>query len=403
MLVYFLVTTLSAHAMAYRWAAPDAALATWSPRARRGRLPFAVLPTEAESNAALHSLLTAAGRPAPQRVSELTAGFCNWVYKVENDGEPPVVAKLFSPLAKLRLPPSHRGLGDELAGQRDLGPRLLHRDSEGLITTYVEGQELCEADVHSPSASGRLLTGLADRVASLHAAPLSDELSADGVVLWLFLERMLAHIGEAPETLPDGVTHAMLESECSRMRDAFETFELPVVNGHGDLKPTNVMATSTLLREGGGGGGGPGSSGGAAGGDAAAITFIDFELSGLHYRGYDLFKLFRTALPAPSATNREAFLAQYGRASSSPTALLHAETAAFEPLSWLEAAVFFFFAIREFPEEAHRWEALAAHRWGKYLESRHLVGEGGSAVIALKAARAGSEPVAGGAWARELF
>ena len=25
------------------------------------------------------------------------------------------------------------------------------------------------------------------------------------------------------------------------MREAFETFQLPVVNGHGDLKPSNVM------------------------------------------------------------------------------------------------------------------------------------------------------------------
>ena len=50
------------------------------------------------------------------------------------------------------------------------------------------------------------------------------------------------------------------------------------VLGHGDLKPSNVLR----LRRGG-------------------ITFIDFELAGPNYRGYDIFKLFRTSkLPAAS-------------------------------------------------------------------------------------------------------
>ena len=54
------------------------------------------------------------------------------------------------------------------------------------------------------------------------------------------------------------------------MRDAVEACTHADVLGHGDLKPSNVLR----LRRGG-------------------ITFIDFELAGPNYRGYDIFKLFR--------------------------------------------------------------------------------------------------------------
>jgi len=238
------------------------------------------------------------------------------------------------------------------------------------VTAYLPSKELSEADVHAADAPEWMLTGLADNVARLHSAPPPDEL-AGSVALWQFLERMLCHIALAPERLPPGVSYAMLEGEAARMRELFEAFHLPVVNGHGDLKPSNVMLAHDQS---------------AASTDA--LTFIDFELGGPHYRGYDLFKLFRTNRPSgPSAANRDAFLSHYGGKVGTRAALLQAETAAFEPLSWLEAAVFFFFAIREFPEEAHRWEELAAHRWSKYLDSRHLVENGGAAATALRAAR----------------
>lgn len=82
------------------------------PQRRVARSPAAasVLPAECGENGALLRLLRAAGSDRePTRVSELTAGFCNWVYLVELaaplQGESSVVVKLFSPLAKLRLTP----------------------------------------------------------------------------------------------------------------------------------------------------------------------------------------------------------------------------------------------------------------------------------------------------------
>eukprot|EP00967_Tisochrysis_lutea_P137535 scaffold246911_cov33-Tisochrysis_lutea.AAC.3 len=61
----------------------------------------------------LSCVLQAAGvASSPERVTQLTSGFCNAVYLVEMareqqiGGERIVVVKLFSPLAKLRLSPA---------------------------------------------------------------------------------------------------------------------------------------------------------------------------------------------------------------------------------------------------------------------------------------------------------
>ena len=151
------------------------------------------------------------------------------------------------------------------------------------------------------------------------------------------------------------------------MRRRCDALNLPLVYGHGDLKPSNVMECAA-----------------AAGG----VCFIDLELAGDHYRGYDLFKLFRTS-EQMSRANLRAFLRDYlaataaadddegragaeapasaksaksARSAKSSAALesslrldeLQAETYASEPLSWLEAAVFFLFAIREYPSQVRR-------------------------------------------------
>jgi hypothetical protein len=83
-------------------------------RAVRSLPGLCKLPTGCgEGEATLVRVLSAAGFDRePQRVSELTAGFCNSVFLVElpSDArigdETVVVVKLFSPLAKLRLRPS---------------------------------------------------------------------------------------------------------------------------------------------------------------------------------------------------------------------------------------------------------------------------------------------------------
>ena len=157
-----------------------------------------------------------------------------------------------------------------------------------------------------------------------------------------------------------GIPLAAVEAEVARMRERFGELQLPVVLGHGDLKPSNVMAGAAAPP--------PGAD--------EAVSFIDFELAGAHYRGYDLYKLFRTSGEL-SQPNLRAFLRAYldevrgacdlsddgGASRELELDEVQAETYAAEPLTWLEAAVFFLFAIRQFPDEAPTWAPLAAQRW----------------------------------------
>jgi thiamine kinase-like enzyme len=229
------------------------------------------------------------------RLTEMSAGFCNWVYRAEVEGSPrPVVVKLFSPLAKLRITPMKRGEGDETASAEGFGPRLLYRSTEGLITEYIEGETLTERDMHAPSSSLPAL--IAPRLAAYHGT----RSCGSNPILWAFLDAMLESIAKAPSALPAGLTVEGVRGEVDRMRRRCDALSLPTVRGHGDLKPSNVM-----WRRGGGAGG----AGAAADGD---ITFIDFELAGCHYRGFDLFKLFRTN-GAFSQANMRAFLQKYVR------------------------------------------------------------------------------------------
>lgn len=98
----------------------------------------------------LHAFLLEAGFTCkPEAVEEMSAGFCNWVYRV--DMPPPtgsLVVKLFSPLAKLRLAPELRGLGDFVAGESGIGPRLHFRNADGIISDFIPGKTLTESDIH---------------------------------------------------------------------------------------------------------------------------------------------------------------------------------------------------------------------------------------------------------------
>ena len=148
-----------------------AGYAAFRPRAAP---PRAVLPTEDESAAALSLLLSEAGLPPPDHVSELTAGFCNWVYRVDYPAPTgSVVAKLFSPLARLRLSPAMRGMGDARAAAEGLGPRLHYLSTEGLVVDFVQGAELTEGDIHADAAlRPRLLGTIASHLAQLHSLRL---------------------------------------------------------------------------------------------------------------------------------------------------------------------------------------------------------------------------------------
>jgi len=374
-------------------------------------------PEQSAQREALARLLAGAGLPDDGAITELSAGFCNWVYRVDYPAPTgSVVAKLFSPLARLRLSPAMRGMGDARAAAEGLGPRLHYLSTEGLVVDFVQGAELTEGDIHADAAlRPRLLGTIASHLAQLHSlrlphtrmpaagaagsaaalasaavarheadAATSAEAAAGGgggsgggggggeaaeaVALWAFIRKMLAHIRSAPESAvaSAGIPLAAVEAEVARMRERFGELQLPVVLGHGDLKPSNVMAGADAPP--------PGAD--------EAVSFIDFELAGAHYRGYDLYKLFRTSGEL-SQPNLRAFLRAYldevrgacdlsddgGASRELELDEVQAETYAAEPLTWLEAAVFFLFAIRQFPDEAPTWAPLAAQRWERCAAS----------------------------------
>ena len=90
--------------------------------------------------------------------------------------------------------------------------------------------------------------------------------AAEAVALWAFIRKMLTHIRSAPESAvaSAGIPLAAVEAEVARMRERFGELQLPVVLGHGDLKPSNVMAGAAAPP--------PGAD--------EAVSFIDFELAG---------------------------------------------------------------------------------------------------------------------------
>ena len=248
---------------------------------RRHALPCATLPSGGDQQKALVNLLQQAGIvDEPERVEELSAGFCNWVYRVDlperADADAcSMLVKVFSPLAKLRISPPQRGQGDERAGEGGLGPRLHFRSADGLISDFVQGSTLSEPDIHARSPW--LLRRIAKNLAELHSLALPravpDDTGRPPVVLWQFLHTMLAHVSERPETVPSGVHLQQVVDEVERMRSRFDELGLPVVLGHGDLKPSNVMTLSPHARD-------------AAPRLSSGVCFIDFELAGAHYRGH---------------------------------------------------------------------------------------------------------------------
>ena len=214
----------------------------------RANLPDGIEPLEG-----LSSLLRDADIVEPETVVELSAGFCNWVYRVDLPEQADasacsVLGKVFSPLAKMRIAAPDRGRGDELAGEAGLGPRVRFRSEDGLITEFVPGSDLSERDIHARTPW--LLRRIASKLAGLHSLALPHPAAdgdgtgsaADGtakppVVLWEFLNSMLAQVAERPQTVPEGMCLQEVADEVARMRTRFEELGLPVVFGHGETPP----------------------------------------------------------------------------------------------------------------------------------------------------------------------
>ena len=352
---------------------------------------------------ALRSLLDGAGLlpdadGLPAAPDELGRGFCNWVYRAElagsgNDGAV-VVVKVFSPLARVRVDRAVLGSVDVLASGAGIGPRILHRGPDGIVMSLVDGSVLTEQMVHDEAEGGGrgelLCRSIGAALAGLHCSPLPGEFgpsspesesegggSGGNNMLWTTLDRMLGYVADADDAsgfgsipsavLEAGWSHRALSEEVREMRDALEPLGLTSVLCHGDFKPSNII----LGRRTGGGKG-------------EEVVVIDYELSGPGYRGYDFCKLFRTGQAEQSRRNMRAFaeaylglLAEPGGAqeetippSKAEIDAVLAEMELFEPLTWLEAGIFFLFAARGDPSDQDKWVALALDRLGHYARSK---------------------------------
>lgn len=300
----------------------------------------------------------------------LTAGFANTVCAATYCGQA-VVLKRYKALVFLRLSEHAVGAVDVLAGAHGVGPHVFLSSKRGLITQMLPGKTLEETDVHGPSADAEQMLGrAASAVAFLHG--LSPPPECEGApMLWRTIDKMMEVAARRTSPWPPQLPRLdAMRTAISQARVALDQLCPAVVLGHGDLKPSNIIASDGDLK------------------------LIDFELGGPNYRGFDLMKLFRTER-VPSAENMRFFMETYARqsglgASDDIVRLLIAEARQFEPLTWLEAAVFFV-ALPEFrPDAVQRWDQLAGERWAKFEETRHLLskgtggsnaGEGGNAAV----------------------
>ncbi|GMH90114.1 hypothetical protein TrST_g1870 [Triparma strigata] len=155
-----------------------------------------------------------------------------------------------------------------------------------------------------------------------------------------------------------------LRTEVSKIIQVLERTmeEENVVLCHGDLKPSNVMVSKTSDKK-------------------ISAKLIDFELSGVGWRGFDLYKMFRTRGEG-SVQNMKTFVESYldceGECEVELTELLVEEATLFEPVTWLEAGVFFLYAIgegrddltnKEIVEWEKEMEELAKDRIGEYMRA----------------------------------
>merc|ERR1711920_314956 len=83
-----------------------------------------------------------------------------------------------------------------------------------------------------------------------------------------------------------------ISDDIRNVKETLQQHEPKIVFGHGDFKPSNAMLSED------------------------GVKFIDFELAGPNYRGFDLMKVFRTAA-VPSEPSVKHFLRVYAEHTSS--------------------------------------------------------------------------------------
>lgn len=360
----------------------------------------------------------------------MTDGFCNNVYRItitpENNDDKnkktkttTLVAKIFSDLAKKRIDPSQPlGEIDHLLDREHLGPHIIAQTSDALLMEHIDGTVLNDSLLFGRRQKGsnskgnnddndrnslNLCAQVGDALGRMHS--LKPSMSAVTTtttttkgpnMLWHAMDVMLSTIQEQEQqkqhTKPIQIVTdigtkwslSKLYDTVNEYQDYLELQNLPIVIiGHGDFKWSNILLENTTND----------------------IRFIDFELSGIHYRGYDLAKFFRGYQIKPTTNNdksskninrnnihQQVFWASYheristkGKESSSLLAetitphgipfhldaqvasQLEWEANLLEPMTWLEAVSFFLcMASSDDPSQKDRWMNLATDRLNSY-------------------------------------
>lgn len=299
--------------------------------------PFTSLPTFVHIkssfplfNEKLDQLLHQAKLSSP-KVSPLPGpGFCNAIYRIR-DGEKEFVAKLLSQMALDRRPTSSSFQIDLLASSYGIGPRVIECTDYGTLMEFLDGACLAEDNINSPNRDSTLYK-IATQLKKFHSLPMDMK---DPNMLWFSLEAMLK----------DSSLNKYLQDELDFQKQKIVPLvpQSSMVCGHGDFKPSNIYITK----------------------EKDSVRFIDFELSGLNYRGFDVAKLFRTEGDRNLESQR-LFIKAYTE-NPHDVKLLQLEASVFEPLAWFEAAVFFDYAARrDDPSNAEQWRDLFKARMACY-------------------------------------
>jgi len=282
-----------------------------------------------------------------------------------------MVVKIFSDTAKLRLLDLDMGLVDEIASHISVGPKLLFRNEHGIVMEYIHGRILSEKDIHSMCENSeidqnKICVPLAQKVALLHKQTLPNSSRIPPNMLWFTLEKMLRSI-ESHSTMIPEFNYDTVKRDIEHMKNVLNDLDLPIVLAHGDLKPSNVMVPNVKSN---------------SRGINSELKLIDFELGGYGYRGFDLCKIFRTKEEVYNEENQRIFIRHYlqtfcgkdnGKCiSNDDIDVVMMESRLFEPLTWLEAAVFFAFLMRGDSALDGEWQQLAIDRLEKYFEIKDV-------------------------------
>lgn len=292
-----------------------------------------------------------------QKLSDI--GFANNVFRIlSHDNNNVMVAKVFSDLAKKRLNPNQAFMGeiDEILHHHGIGPTVVAHTSDALLMEYIEGQVLTENMLFKEAQGISICQAVGQKLGHMHSL---EGKGGPNNMLWHALEVLLSSIDpqfEMKAESGESWTRNKLEDTIGECRIRLESLEAPCVQmGHGDFKLSNVMITNTN-----------------------EIRFIDFELTGRHYRGYDLAKFFRSSKESIHHPVRRqhqlAFWESYQQQVTELTgestnvgvesiSQLEWEAELLEPMTWLEAASFFLsMANVDDPSQKDKWNGMALDR-----------------------------------------